>query len=97
MSDQVVGPPPSTVQIVVAIHNLEIQTRCLLAAVAVLASDARPEVITATAAAVRATKLMVHSPFYPGKEKAVGITEAAEKICEKIAELIESSARPSAQ
>jgi hypothetical protein len=57
MSDEIIGPPPPPQSFVVAIQALQIQVQCLLAAVAILSSDVRPELIRAAAAAVRSTSL----------------------------------------
>ena len=88
MTDEILGPHPTSIQIIVAIHNLQIQITCLEAALSILVSDAKPEIVNAAATAVRECAMTVRSPFYPGKEETFGMTEAAQDIADKIATMI---------
>ncbi len=92
VSNVIPGPPPTSAQLVVAIHNLQIQITCLEAAFGILASDARPEIVNAAATAVRSCTATIRSPFYPGEEGALGMTKSAQEIADKIATLIAGSA-----
>lgn len=91
MSAETPIPPPRPEQLVVAIHTLQAQVTCALAALGVLAEAAPTEIIQLAAGAVRASAKTVPSLIYPGREEEFGLTDAANHIANKVAELLESS------